>query len=274
MAGFDENINIDVYRFREIAQSLFNGLNLSDGAILNRIEENRQELFEYSCFKSDLENLLGLEIDPANLFYRSMIFEQLIDRVRELIEEKNNTNNPPKQVLYAPALEDPKYRVEGLEEINTKLQQAFLFMDEVVKLVDSPDPIRAKIEIKRLIEFRDQVKALLFHEPTMATDEDAITKLKGVCKTNNRIHDFWVKVALLTDVDLSLEDLSLIDKNMIAEIERLKANQGDGKKAFIQGLREALERERADSRNLCDQITDLRHDLLVANKVIARLVSG
>ena len=72
--------------------------------------------------------------------------------------------------------------------------------------------------------FRDQVKSLLFCEPTMVTDEDVITKFKDVCKTNNRIHDFWVKVATLTDVDLSLEDLSLIDKNMIAEIERLKVD--------------------------------------------------
>ena len=66
MAGFDENINIDVYRFREIVRSLFNGLNLSDGAILNRIEENRRELFEYYCFKSDLENLIGKDLTNGN----------------------------------------------------------------------------------------------------------------------------------------------------------------------------------------------------------------
>jgi hypothetical protein len=46
-------------------------------------------------------------------------------------------------------------------------------------------------------------------------------------------------------------------------------NRGDGKKALIERLHELIDRERIDSRN---QISDLRHDLLVANKVIARLV--
>jgi hypothetical protein len=49
-------------------------------------------------------------------------------------------------------------------------------------------------------------------------------------------------------------------------------SRGDGKKALIERLHELIDRERIDNRNLCDQITDLRHDLLVANKVIARLV--
>jgi hypothetical protein len=55
-------------------------------------------------------------------------------------------------------------------------------------------------------------------------------------------------------------------------IMKLKENQSDGKKALIERLHELLDQERSDSRNLCNQIADLRHDLLVAKKVIARLV--
>jgi hypothetical protein len=43
-------------------------------------------------------------------------------------------------------------------QLKDDVQQAFLFMDEVTQLVDSPNPIRAKTDIKHLIEFRDQVK--------------------------------------------------------------------------------------------------------------------
>ena len=49
----------------------------------------------------------------------------------------------------------------GFYKLKDDVQQAFLFMDEVTQLVDSPDPSRAKIEIKHLIEFRDQVKEAL-----------------------------------------------------------------------------------------------------------------
>jgi hypothetical protein len=50
------------------------------------------------------------------------------------------------------------------------------------------------------------------------------------------------------------------------------SDQDDDKKTFAEDLKELLEQERSDSRNLCNQIADLRHDLLIANKVIARLV--
>lgn len=49
----------------------------------------------------------------------------------------------------------------GFYNLKDDVQQAFLFMDEVTQLVVSPYPSRAKIEIKHLIEFRDQVKEAL-----------------------------------------------------------------------------------------------------------------
>jgi hypothetical protein len=49
----------------------------------------------------------------------------------------------------------------GFYKSKDDVQQAFLFMDEVTQLVVSPYPSRAKIEIKHLIEFRDQVKEAL-----------------------------------------------------------------------------------------------------------------
>jgi hypothetical protein len=49
----------------------------------------------------------------------------------------------------------------GFYKLKDDVQQAFLFMDEVTQLVVSPYPSRAKIEIKHLIEFRDQVKEAL-----------------------------------------------------------------------------------------------------------------
>ena len=98
MAGFDENINIDVYRFREIVRSLFNGLNLSDGAILNRIEENRRELFEYYCFKSDLENLIGKDLTNGNAIAEIKRLQQasddvMIDSIYELRTERTYYRN-------------------------------------------------------------------------------------------------------------------------------------------------------------------------------------
>ena len=100
-------------------------------------------------------------------------------------------------------------------------------------------------------EFRDQVKNLLFEntgeDVATVSDELAIKSLRYV-----------------------LDSLQTHEDNRL--IERLKANQGDGKKALIEGLEEVLKKERADNTNLCNQIIDLRHDLLVSQKVIARLV--
>jgi hypothetical protein len=106
----------------------------------------------------------------------------------------------------------------GFYKLQDDVQQAFLFMDEVVQLVDSPNPIRAKTDIKHLIEFRDRVKEAL-----------------GFPKVN--ISTF--------DQGESVEREIISDDEAIAEIERLQANQNRSDKTILDRLAEQEEFEKA-----------------------------
>ena len=191
--------DIDVHRFREVVQSLFNGLNLSDGAILNRIEGNRQELYDYTVFLGELEVTLGLSVA-----FSSPDFERILEQVRELKDKSDH---------------------KSTEAVN----------------------------------FRDRVKSIIGES---FTDDEAISRIE-------HLEGFYSEnLAFRANVLATLGN----PNNAIAEIKRLQDSQGDGTKALTENLKQLLEQERSDSRNLCDQIDNLRHELRIANKVIARLV--
>jgi EAL domain-containing protein (putative c-di-GMP-specific phosphodiesterase class I) len=132
-------------------------------------------------------------------------------------------------------------------------------------------------------EFRSQIKQALYEGvrkdkyPSIDEfpDDDAISFVEHLIDR----HKHWGRDHEFTQFALEVKQL-LIDsvgkdisnEEAIAEIIDLKENQGDGRKKLVENLEELLEKERLDSRNLCNQISDLRHDLIVANKVIARLV--
>ena len=191
--------NIDVYRFREIIQGFFKGLNLSDAQILERIEANRKDLHDYMLFTGQIEATLGV-----NDAFSSPSFEQILQCVRELKDKSDH---------------------KSTEAVN----------------------------------FRDRVKSIIGES---FTDDEAISRIE-------HLEGFYSEnLAFRANVLATLGN----PNNAIAEIKRLQDSQGDGTKALTENLKQLLEQERSDSRNLCDQIDNLRHELRIANKVIARLV--
>jgi hypothetical protein len=75
----------------------------------------------------------------------------------------------------------------GFYKLKDDVQQAFLFVDEIVKLVDSPNPSRAKTDIKHLIEFRDRAKQCLIDlVGKRLTDDEAIAEIKRLQTNQNR----------------------------------------------------------------------------------------
>jgi hypothetical protein len=130
---------------------------------------------------------------------------------------------------------------------------------------------------KQLIEFRDQVKKLLFHNPLQESSETTIDKLKEVINSNSRLHEFWLTIMDLVGADLSSCHDS-IDDFAISKIKQLlSVKVGDvqitgNPSEVAEALRKEVEVYREPLSNEQTVIANLRHDLLVANKVIARLV--
>jgi len=125
--------------------------------------------------------------------------------------------------------------------------------------------------------FRDEVKKLLFHNPLQETSETAIDKLKEVINSNSRLHEFWLTIMDLVGADLSNCHDS-IDDFAIGKIKQLlSVKVGDvqitgNPSEVAESLRKEVEVYREPLSNEQIVIANLRHDLLVANKVIARLV--
>jgi hypothetical protein len=126
--------SIDVYRFREIARSLFDGLNLSDNEILGRIEENRKDLYDYCLLINELEVLLGLK---ANFGITESKIELIINRVKEMGETIPRS--------------DPQENLEVCEiDINEMREKEFDMLLEKVSKLESDLRIANKV-IARLV---------------------------------------------------------------------------------------------------------------------------
>ena len=166
------------------------------------------------------------------------------------------------------------------------VQQAFLFRDEVVQLVDSRDSSRAKIDIKHLIEFRDRVKEALDKSlvgERSLTDEDAIAYvqyliIKQELANATPQYDPQEVPEVCDDSDYDIKDREIERlKRCISGIASFLDLPSDAKQPDIcQAIMELKEKYKKLSREPLSNeqiiIADLRHDLRVANKVIARLV--
>jgi Asp-tRNA(Asn)/Glu-tRNA(Gln) amidotransferase C subunit len=170
---------------------------------------------------------------------------------------------------------------EGITRIDKAERESFVSLQElyfaIAEMLGVNNDEEMIAKIKQLIEFRDQVKELLFHNPLQESSETTIDKLKEVINSNSRLQEFWLTIMDLVGANLSSCHDS-IDDFAIGKIKQLLAVKVDdvqitgNPSEVAEALRKEVEVYRESLSNEQTVIANLRHDLLVANKVIARLV--
>jgi hypothetical protein len=169
----------------------------------------------------------------------------------------------------------------GFYKLKDDVQQAFLFVDEIVKLVDSPNPSRAKTDIKHLIEFRDRAKQCLIDlVGKRLTDDEAIAEIKRLQTNQNRFdaasanYDPFQDKYKLENIDHAISFRDIVatylgcsyDRNeAIAKIEQLKRNatytlEQQNLETFWRKIRVLFGNTEIDFESAYNRIVDLLHN--------------
>lgn len=116
---------VSAHEFRDAVRNAFKGLDLSDTEIIDRVEENRQKLADYTFFTFDLISLLGFEPSPEGITN-----QQILDKVRELVEFESAKTSRIHIIKSIHSTE-----VGTFAQLYDDVQQAFAFRDRVKNLL-------------------------------------------------------------------------------------------------------------------------------------------
>ena len=130
--------SIDVYRFREIVRNLFDGLNLSDSEILDRIEENRKDLYDYCLLKNEIGLMIELTVDPESTTVNA---NAILAKLREMTKQQCDQSVQPLVV-------DTETKNQEIERLNRCISGIASFLD-LPSDAKQPDICFAIMELKK-----------------------------------------------------------------------------------------------------------------------------